>query len=376
MKLLFCNNNITGFLSFRYDIVKHFHEKGSEIVFVYPQSKYKEGYEKPFEGLCRIIRVNVNPNGQNPWRDFKFMLQLRTIYKREKPDVVFNYTIKPNIYSTIAARSLGIKVVSMMAGLGYVFDGDTFIKSCVRLLYKFGLYLSDRVVVLNQDNYNFVCGKYVDPKKLILFRGGEGVNMDMYPYKESNFNRVKFLMIARVLYDKGYQEFVDAAKIVKAQFPDVSFELLGGLSEDSPTGVKKEVLDKDVNSGVLNYLGETKDVPSFVLRNGVVVVVASYYLEGMNRALMEACSMGRPVLTTNMSGCREMVDDGKSGYLFEKKNAQALADACISFLKLSEAEKRKMARASYEKCKSQFDVKYVIKEYDRIVNELICTTAK
>ena len=371
MKIAFCNNNLTGFYLFRKDVYKHFSSLGHEVIVLYPKCLRELWYLNMISRDCRCIAVDMVPNSQNLLVDLKLYRQLRCIYKKERPDIVFNYTIKPNIFSAIAASSLGIRTVNMMAGLGYVFDGDSVKKRLVRYLYKYGLSKAEKVIVLNQDNYNTIINKYVDCNKLILFQCGEGVNLEEYPYKKNLFNEVRFLMVARLLYDKGFQQFVDAAKIVKTKYPDVKFELLGGLSEDSPTGVKKETLKKYIDDGVVDYLGETKDVPYYVLQDGTVVVVASYYMEGMNRALMEACSMGRPIITTNLPGCKEMVDDGVTSYCIEPKSAEALAQACIKFIKLPREEKIKMGEASYEKCKKQFDVNLVIEKYDRIISRMI-----
>lgn len=368
MKIAFCNNNLSGIFLFRKDVLKHYAERGFEVIVLYPKSSDEQTYLEKISKYCRCVAIDMFPNCQNFIWDIKLYRQLKSIYKVEKPDVVINFTIKPNIYSALAANSLGIKVIDVMAGLGYVFDGNSFKKKLARLLYKYGLNKAQKVIVLNQNNYNIIVNKYVCRNKLVLFESGEGVNMDEYPYKENKFINIRFLMVARLLYDKGFQQFVDAARIVKAEYPNVSFELLGGLCEDSPTGVKKDVLQNYINEGVISYLGETNDVPSYVLRNGTVVVVASYYMEGMNRALMEACSMGRPIITTNLPGCKEMVDDGKNGFCVEPRNTKALAEACIKFIELSCEEKEKMARASYKKCKKQFDVKLVIKKYDELLD--------
>ena len=371
MKLVFCNNSLSGLYTFRRDVYLHFIKQGHEVIVIYPKSIDELFYQNIVEKQCRCIPVDMFPNSQNILLDFKLYKQLKAIYKKERPDMVFNYTIKPNIYSAFAARSLGIRTIDMMAGLGYVFNGLSINKILARALYRFGLNCADKVIVLNQDNYNTIVNKYVHSDKLILFEGGEGVNMKEYPYKDNHFENIRFLMVARLLYDKGFQQFVDAAEIVKKKFPQVKFELLGGFSEDSPTGVKRSVLQEYVDKGIIDYLGVTNDVPSYVLRDGIVVVVASYYMEGMNRALMEACSMGRPIITTNLPGRKEMVDDGITGYCIEPKNAQALADACMKFIELSEIDKVKMAKASYEKCKKQFDVVHVLEKYDDIVNELV-----
>lgn len=371
MKVVFCNNDLSGLYLFRRDVYLHFHSQGYEVVVIYPRSINELFFLDIIEKHCRCIAVDMYPNSQNIFLDLRLYKQLKAIYKEENPDIVFNYTIKPNIYSAFAARSLGIRSVDMMAGLGYVFNGSSIKKIIARELYKFGLNCANKVIVLNQDNYNTIVDKYVPSENLLLFEGGEGVNMVDYPFKVNHFESVRFLMVARLLYDKGFQQFVDAAEIVKKQYPQVKFELLGEFSEDSPTGVKKTVLKEYVDKGIINYLGVTNDVPSYVLQDGTVVVVASYYMEGMNRALMEACSMGRPIITTNLPGRKEMVEDGVTGFCIEPKNAHALADACIKFIELSEEEKVKMAKASYEKCKRQFDVVHVIEKYEEIINGLV-----
>ncbi len=179
-----------------------------------------------------------------------------------------------------------------------------------------------------------------------------------------------FLMVARVLYDKGYQEYVDAASIIRQKYPNVSIELLGATDFSSPMGVPKTVLEKDVADGKLNYLGVTNDVPSYLKRKKVVVVVSSYH-EGMNRALMEALAMGKPIITTNIPGCKEMVDEGVNGFLVPPKDSISLAQAMEKYINLSDEEKDKMKRASYQKAVEQFDVKHVLKRYDEIIEEMI-----
>lgn len=180
-----------------------------------------------------------------------------------------------------------------------------------------------------------------------------------------------FLMVARVLYDKGYQEYVNAAAVVKQKYPDIKVELLGAMDENSPMGVPKSVLDQDVADGKITYLGVTNDVPSYLRREKVVVVIVSSYREGLNRALMEACAMGKPIITTDIPGCKETVDEGINGFLVPIKNASALADAMIKYIELSDEEKEKMKRASYQKAVKQFDVKHVLEQYDKIIEEIL-----
>ncbi|MDO5760796.1 MAG: glycosyltransferase [Bacteroidota bacterium] len=178
------------------------------------------------------------------------------------------------------------------------------------------------------------------------------------------------MMVARVLYDKGYQEYVDAAEIVKKKYLNIDIELLGPLDETSPMGVPKSVVEQDVKANKIKYLGVTNDVPSYLRRDGVVVVVSSYH-EGLNRSLMEACAMARPVITTNIAGCRETVEQGVNGYIVIPKDKQSLAEAMIRFIELPQKEKQEMAENSYRKAVRCFDVKIVLKKYDEIISELI-----
>ena len=176
-------------------------------------------------------------------------------------------------------------------------------------------------------------------------------------------------MVARVLYDKGYSEYVEAASIVKHKYPNIQFELLGPIDESNPMGVPKHIIDKDVLDGKINYLGVTSDVASYLGLDGIVVVASSYN-EGLNHSLMEACAMGCPIITTNIPGCYETVEDGVNGYLLQSKEAQSLAEKMLKFIELSHIEKQKMSKASYQKAIKEFNVENVIEQYEKIVNNL------
>lgn len=372
MKIILNDNGLRALINFRIDVIEHFVAKGHQVVLIYPACTKEEELINKIPQKCKVYEVNMVPSGSNPLKDFSYLCQLYKIYKEEKPDIVFNYTIKPNIYGSLAAKVLKIKRVDMVAGLGYIFTGNGLSKKIGRLLYKIGLRVADRVITLNMDNYNLLIERgFVLRKNMILYGGGEGVNLSHYPYAKNEFNVTRFLMVARVLYDKGYQEYVDAAEIVKKQYPNVDIELLGPLDETSPMGVPKSVVEQDVKANKIKYLGVTNDVPSYLKRDGVVVVVVSSYHEGLNRSLMEACAMARPVITTNIAGCKETVEQGINGYIVIPKDKQSLAEAMIRFIELPQKEKQEMAENSYRKAVQCFDVKIVLKQYDKIISELI-----
>lgn len=360
-------------LNFRLNVIMHFIEYGWDVVLVYPTMTHRKELEERIPANCNTITVDVNTSSTNVLKDLSYMRTLFGIYRKEKPDVVFHYTIKPNIYGTIAARMARVPhKIAMVAGLGHVFNGSGLSKRMARLLYKTGLRLSDRVITLNSSNRDLLVKKgYVRERNIILFECGEGVDLSLFPHEKNEFGCVRFLMVARVLYDKGYREFVEAARIVKTRHPDVSFELLGPIDETSPMRVPREVVEKDVAEGVIKYLGVTDDVPAIVGRDGVVVVVSSYH-EGLNRSLMEACAMGRPGITSNIPGCRELIEDGVNGFTADPKNTEQLVRAMEHFLSLPREQKMEMGKASYLKAFNQFDVRITLRKYDEILKSLEC----
>jgi glycosyltransferase involved in cell wall biosynthesis len=196
------------------------------------------------------------------------------------------------------------------------------------------------------------------------------VNLNRYPLFRQRYDApVRFLTVARVFYDKGYAEYVAAAEMVHRSYPDVEFEWLGDYDEHSPMTVPHEVLDRDVAAGRIHYLGTTDDVLQYLRRDGVCICLPSYH-EGLSKSLMEACAVGLPIIASDIPGCRETVDEGVNGYLVPKCDAQALANAMMRFLQLTQSEKQQMAQASYAKATSTFDVKQTLKGYDTLVREL------
>ena len=370
MRIFFCDNRLGGLLGFRIDVIKHFVEAGHEVCVIVPPARNSwDRVGEQIPGGVHIIEVNMQPSGMNPLRDLRLFLDYLRIYRRERPDIVFNYTIKPNIYSSIAAKMCGSRIFCMLAGLGYMFDGSGFRKRVGLKLYKYGLSKAEKIMVLNQMNYDKMLEyKMTDADKLLLLKGGEGVNLQKYAYKPADYSKgTTFLMVSRILYDKGYSEYLDAARIIKRKYPDVHFELLGPLDYDSPMGVPKDVFERDQKEGIVKYLGVVPAVNDIVSKENVVMVVPSKYGEGLNRSLMEACAIGRPIITTDIHGCRETVEDGVNGYLVTKGDVQSLVSAMEHFIELSEQEKRTMARRSHEIAVDRFDIKKVIKIYDELL---------
>jgi glycosyltransferase involved in cell wall biosynthesis len=364
-KILFCDNVLWGLVNFRGSVIRHFVQQGDEVVLVAPQDDESIMKVDIPEGV-RYIPVRLNRCSRNPFTDLIYCAHLYRIYRKEHPDYIFHYTIKPNVYGSIAARLAGINCTGMVAGLGYGLLGDGMLSRLLAVMYRYAFKYVSSIFVLNKFNYQYLLDhKFCTSAQLRLFKGGEGVDLSAYPYvREESGSPVVFLMVGRVLYDKGYREYVQAAKIVKQQYPDVRCQLLGMLDETYPAHVDEEELKRDVEEGTIEYLASTNDVMQYLGRSGVVVVLPSYF-EGLSRSLMEACAVGRPIIATDIPGCRETVDEGKNGFLVKVKDSSSLAEGMLRYLSLSDAEKQAFSRHSRKKAEETFDVRQVIKEYEK-----------
>ncbi len=370
MKLLFCDNTLWGLINFRGDVIEHFHNVGYEIVLVAPE-KENEEMTTSLPHYVKFYPVKMNRGTMSLLPNIVYFFQLLNIYRKEKPAHIFHYTIQPNIFGSIAASICGITSTAMVPGLGTIFKHDKLSYRFARRLYKIGLSFSERVIVLNKANYDTIirremCGK----EKLVLFPGGEAVNMDRFTYVDNSADEVTFLFIGRLLLDKGYREFVQAAKIVKVDYPAAKFELLGFMDVNNPSGIQKDELERDVASGVVKYLGYTHDISSVYRRKGIVIVLPSYH-EGLNRTLMEACATGKPIITTDIPGCREAVANGKNGILVKPRNAVSLADAMKCYIQLSPDQKEEYSHASRSHAEEYFNMSNVIAQYDSFLSKSI-----
>lgn len=366
MKIIFCDNTLWGLVNFRGEVIRHFLEMGHQVVLIAPEKEDQQMRTTIPDGV-RYIPVAMGRTSINPVKDIRYFFKLLSVFRKEKPDYIFNFTIKPNIYGSIAAKIVGCRSTAMMAGLGYIFINDNWLLRFGRMMYKFGLSFTEHLIVLNEYNRNLVKQLNICPtEKVVFFEGGEGINISKYTKYDNDSDDITFLFIGRILWDKGYDEFSKAARKVKALHPNVKFELLGSLDPSYPKSVPAERLQKDEADGILKYIGFTQDMDSIYRRKGIVVTLPSYS-EGLNRALMEACASGKPIITSDIPGCRESVDDGKNGYLATVRDADSLADAMLRYISLSAEERRAFSDVSRQKAETLFDVKNVIDKYDKIL---------
>lgn len=359
-KIFIVINNPWYAYSFRLNLARAFQTLEYRVYFLMPLDGY---YSKLIAQEFEILPIDVDANGLNPLSDLKLLWSLYRIYREVKPEAVLNFTIKPNIYSSMVARWLKIKAISNITGLGTVFIKQTFITQIVKVLYRYALKYNATVFFQNQDDcslfrkLNLVCEKQVH----IL--PGSGVDLKKFvPYSsKKDDKKFLFLMVARLLKDKGIVEYVEAMKRLKEKYPSVEGWLVGELGAQNMSAITQDELDTWVNNNLVTYLGKRDDIP-YILSMIDCVVLPSYR-EGMPRSLLEAAAMEKPIVTTNVPGCKSVVTHGANGYLCEVKSVDDLFVKMEQMFLLSYQEREKMGKNGRNKIVHMFDEKIVIEKY-------------
>lgn len=363
-QILLFSNTAWSLYKFRKKLISGLISQGYHVTLLACPDEYVDRLTEL--GACFIPVKNLSQKGKSPFRDYLLLTEIKKIFKKVKPAIVFLYTIKPNIYGNIAAKRLGIKCVSVITGLGYTFLNDNLTSTVAKLLYKRYLNLAEEIWFLNnEDKKLFVDQKLIPSEKAFLLPG-EGIDCNEFtPVKtsasESANGNVSFALIARLLKDKGVVEYVDAARLVKKKKPFVQFNIIGFLNAKNPSAIEKADLDEWVNEGTVNYLGAVDDVRPEILKNDCIVLPS--YREGMSMILMEAAALERAIITTNIPGCREIVDHGKTGFLCNVKDVADLAEKMEIFLDLSKQQQGMMGSLARQKIVNEFDVEKIIKIY-------------
>lgn len=293
--------------------------------------------------------------------DLRLLSRYRKLLKQIRPAAYFGYTIKPNIYGSLAAASLGIPAIPNVSGLGTAFIRRGALQEIVTRLYRVGFRRSPVVFFQNgEDQRLFIDRRIVRPDRARVLPGS-GVNLAQYDSASPPDGPPAFLLIARLLRDKGVVEFVEAARSLRPVLPDARFQLLGPIDEGNRTSVSRGELDAWVKEGVIDYLGSTDDVRPFIA--AATAIVLPSYREGLPRTLLEGGAMGRPLIATDVPGCREVVEDGVNGFLCSVRDAASLASAIRRFAELPAAERLAMGQSARNKVQERFSEEFVIRAY-------------
>lgn len=317
---------------------------------------------------CCFIPIQFNNRTKNPLMDLRFYFQLKALYKEHRPDFIFHYVAKPNIYGSLAAGSLGIPSVAVVTGLGFAFAQKNWLYSLMKFLYHTALKKTREVWFLNKEDAQiFVDENIIPPEKAILL-SGEGVNTDYFKPspKDKYVDTFTFLMSARLLKSKGIAIYAAAAAIMKKKNKSLQFDLIGFFEKEHPDSITKEQLAKWESEGLLHYCGYASDVRTFLDRADCFVF-PSFYNEGVPRSLMEAASMELPIITTNNRGCKEVVMHNETGFTCNLNDPMDLADKMEQMIHLSREERLQMGKKGRELVIGKFDMQQVIKAYKAIL---------
>jgi glycosyltransferase involved in cell wall biosynthesis len=276
--------------------------------------------------------------------------------------VYLGYTVKPNVYGSLAAHSLSIPVINNVAGLGAVFIKGGWLHTLVKALYRVALSRSQKVFFQNKDDRQLFIEYRLVSEGVTDLLPGSGIDLAKFsPTPLPARTPIRFLLIARMLWDKGVGEFVEAARQLKHKGLDAEFCLLGFLDVQNPAAISRKQMDEWVTEGTIRHLGVSDNVREEI--NQAQCIVLPSYREGTPRTLLEAAAMARPIVTTNAVGCREVVDDGINGYLCRAKDASDLADKMARIAKMTSREREAMGARGREKVEQEFDEQIVIKKY-------------
>lgn len=356
----------SSFYGFRADLIRELCKKG-HIVYAFT-SEYSEDHLQKIENLGAIsVTYDLNRGGLNPLSDILATYKLSQKIQEIKPDLVFSYFTKPVIFGTLAAKWAKVpKIIGMLEGLGYTFTDQPeglssktkLIRNIQVFLYKIALPYLDQLIFLNPDDPIDLLEKHNLHVKSFNILGGIGLNLQSYPYRPISKPPVKlnFLFIGRLLKEKGIHDFIAAIKLVKQQYPDTTFTVLGAVDKSNLGALSEEEVSNLIQAGTIEYPGHVDNIQEWIVKSDVFVLPS--YREGVPRSTQEAMAIGRAVITTDVPGCRETVIDGVNGFIVPRWNPEKLAEKMIYFIENPE-KTQLMGEASHKIAIEKFDANKV-----------------
>jgi len=358
-RVILGGNSSWNIVNFRSGLIRALRDHGYQPVVVAPVDPAAEDRMAELEAERIVIRIERA--GLNPFADLRLLREYRSIFRRLRPIAYLGFTIKPNIYGCLAAAGEGVPAIANISGLGTVFIRGGLLRAVVSRLYRRALRTAAVVFFQNPDDRQlFLDDRLVRPDQARLLPGS-GVDLDRFRPVPLPEGRQRFLFIGRLLGDKGVRELVEAARLVRRRRDDVVIQLLGPLDEGNRTAIARAELDRWVGEGIVDYLGETGDVRPFVEQATAVVLPS--YREGLPRSLLEAGAMARPLVATDVPGCREVVEEGVNGFLCRPHEPESLAEAMLKLADLPPERRSAMGLESRSKIEQRFSEAVVIAAY-------------
>lgn len=343
--------------------------EGHEVFVLAPDESYYKNVIASW-GCGFIALKNVSSKSMNPFANIKFCMELRKIFRQNQFDVVLSYTPKPNIWGAIASKKTKTRFIPTVNGLGYAFINQNWLSFIVARLYRYAFKELENVVFQNPDDVDFFKLKKIVTQQQAVRVPGSGVDLDhFYPSQNINHdsNTLRFLYAGRLIKAKGVVEYVEASALLKKKYPEVSFYMVGAVSEN-PSSVSMKQVEKWINSGVIKYYALTDDMSGF-LDDMDILVFPSYYMEGIPKILLEACAKEIPVITTDNVGCNQVVVNDFNGLVVTKKNIESLVTAMEAMIFMGPMKRKAMGRNGRKLVEESFDEKTVIATYLKLLSQ-------
>ncbi|MDO4197486.1 MAG: glycosyltransferase family 4 protein [Erysipelotrichaceae bacterium] len=360
MRVLILANSCVGLYKFRKEVLQEL-VKNHEVFASLPDGEFNPQIE---EIGVKIIETPIERRGTNPVTDLKLMKRYKEIIDEVKPDIVLTYTIKPNVYGGMAAQLKKVPYVVNITGLGSAVENGGILQFITVNLYKLGIRKAQKVFFQNEANRDFMIEKKVVKDNYDLLPGS-GVNVNQYVVSEyPDRDSIEFVYVGRMMAEKGYGLYIDAAKIIKEKYPNTVFHICGAYEDDY-----REKTEKLISDGILVFHGLVDNMVE-IYDSIDCLIHPTYYPEGMSNVLLEASACGRPVITTDRPGCREIVDDGINGFVVKQKDLDSLIEKIEKFIGLTREERKQMGLNGRKKVEKDFDRKIVIDKYLEEINKV------
>lgn len=376
MRIAVVANTAWYLLNFRGSLIRRLLNAGHTVIAVAPSG---EGDSEFLRQGVTFESVPISGGGTNPWVEFRSVMGLYAVFRRHRIELVLSYTPKGNLYSALAGIACGLTFVPNVSGLGRSFIRKSFVTHVVSTLYRLTFGRARHVFFQNnEDRQIFIDAGFVRPEQSERLPGS-GVDLSKFalslpPVSTSNDMAlmaplpITFLMVARMMWDKGVGEYVDAARLVRARYPQARFILLGFLDVDNPSAVSSAQMDEWIREGVIEYLPSVADVRPAMEASDCIVLPS--YREGVPRTLLEAAAIGRPVIATDVPGCRDAVVNGETGLLCRVRDARDLADKLEQLVNMPQVKRLAMGAAGRRLVEAKFDERIVLNRYAELVEAL------
>jgi len=369
LKIAVVSNTSFNIVNFRLGLMRALKKAGHDVVAIAPEDDYSQTI---LDNDFRFIPLHkMTRSGTNPLRDLFLIAELRKVYGENNIDIALQYTIKPNIYGTLATVFSHTQAICTVTGLGYVFLNKNLSAHIAKVLYKISFFFAKKIIFQNDDDKDLFIEKNLVSASKVLVVAGSGIDtaqFNIHNYSSSNNSYTTFVMIARMLIDKGVYEYIEAAKTIKIHYPNTKFMYVGDIDTSYPSSVAIQDYTSWKEDAIVEFLGHQKDVRPYIAISDCVVLPS--YREGLPRVIIEGMAMSKACIVTDVPGCRQTIDENISGYFCKVKDADSLAAVMEKYIVLSKEKREEMSHQARRKAEQVFDITAICNMYLNLINSL------